>query len=206
MFDFSVIHESVAKKQREGVNSTLATAMRSQTLTSTAVLMAPEPLRTMALEYLDGYNSESGKPETSGDPKALDPVLLICRNPTDTIKVFSWATRSIYGTNVQAPPQKVTKDLGPIAMVDNSFPTRYARNVLRSRGWPVRDVLSRGANSGAVIEWRWLELEAKKDDAPPELKEIYEELLPRVEAFRKPETQLPIKAKSAGGNQQSAHP
>lgn len=207
MFDFSVIHESVAKKQREGVNQTVSQAIRSKTLTSTAILMSPEPLSTMALEYLDALNSESGKPEISGEPKDLEPVLLVCVNPQDSIKIFRWGSKNIYGTNVPAPSTKMIEDKGPIAYVDNSFPTRYARNILRSRGFPIREVRSRGANSGAIVEWKWLMQEANKEDAPDELKLIRDELQPRVaefEAKRNGSAAAPNKTKSAGP--QPAHP
>jgi len=195
MFDFSVVHEPVASRQRVAVKQVVDRALATKSITITDVLMAPEPLRTMALEYLDGCTSESGMPQVSGTPKDIGPVRLVCLSPTDAIKINYWGTKNIYGTTVDAPPMKLTRSLGDIADVPDVYPQREARNILRSRGFPIRNVLSRGANEGYVVEWKWIERRAKEDDAPSEIREIYDQLLARMTA---PSAPTPTKSKSAG--------
>jgi len=196
MFDFSVVHEPVASRQRAAVRQTIDRAIANRSITITDVLMAPEPISTMALEYLDGCSSESGLPQTTGTPKEIGPVRLVCVSPNDEIKIAYWGSRNIYGTTEEAAPMKLTKSLGNVADVADTYPQREARNVLRSRGFPIRNLRSRGANEGSVIEWKWLERRAKEDDAPDEIRAIYDQLLARMTT---PNAAPPAtKSKSAG--------
>ena len=180
MFPESVLQEPVASKQREGAKTAVNTAIRNQTFTLTDVLMAPEPLRTFAFEHLDGLVSPNGISQSSGgDPIDSGSVRLVCVNKQDTIKVSVWGTSNIFGTNIEGPKVKINKNLGNDALVEDKFPTRLARNILRRQGWPARNLTSRGANEGTVVEWRWLERQAQSADAPPELVAIYEEIKAR---------------------------
>ena len=180
MFDFSIIHEPVASKQRAAIEGVLKRAIQTGSFTYTEVFMSPEPLRTMALEYLDGVSSVNGIPQAVGNPVNVGPVRLVCLEANDTIKISRWGSRNIFGTTIEAPQQKISQNLGNDAMVDDMHPERIARNVLRRSGFPIRGVFSRGANQGSVIEWKWLERRAKEEDAPPEITEIYQSILART--------------------------
>lgn len=179
MFPESLISEPVASKQREGAKTAINNAIRAQTFTLTDVLMAPEPLRTFCFEHLDGITPQNGVPASTGEPIELGSVRLVCVNKGDTIKVSTWGTQNIFGTNIEGPRVKINKNLGNDAQVDDRYPARLARNVLRRQGWPARNLTSRGANEGTVVEWRWLARQAELPEAPPELVAIHQEILAR---------------------------
>jgi len=195
MFDFSVIHEPVASTQREAVRQTVLRATKDGSFTYTEVLMAPEPIRTMALEILDGISSQNGIPQSVGNALDVGPVRLICVDPKGVIKIARWGNRNIYGTTIEAAPQKFVESYGNDAVVSDAYPERLARNVLRRDGWPSRNLSSRGANQGSIVELKWIEKRAKEPDAPPEVLEIYNQLLDRITAAQPPSAN---KSKSAG--------
>jgi len=201
MFERAVFQEPVAKRQRAAVVEAVNKAIRNGTCTYTDILMADEPVRTYALEHLDGCTSESGSSSQVSNALLGEPIRLVCLNAKHTIKVSRWGTRRIWGTNEQGPAEKIPMDLGNDALVDDRHPERIARGVLRRNGWPIRNKLSRTANDGSVVEWRWLEREAKEKDAPPEVVEHYRAILERTA----PEAPAKQQTKSAGASA-SAHP
>lgn len=201
MFEFAILQEPVSSKQREAIRQVLDRTIQAGRFCYTDLLMCPEPARTMGLEYLDGVQSANGFPAVAGQPVTIGPIRLICIEKTDTIRVSKWGRKNIYGTLVEAPPQKFLTDLGNDAMVDDAYPERIARNVLRKSGFPIRDVSSRGANSGRVVEWKWLERRANEPDAPSEITELYRSILGRITAPS--EAPQPKTTKTAG---QPAHP
>lgn len=198
MFEFAILQEPVSSKRRDAIRQVIDRRVQAGTFTYTELLMTPEPTRTEALEYLDGVHSQNGFPAVAGTPPVdLGPVRLICLDKEDTIRVSRWGRKNIFGTLVEAPPQKFTADLGNDAMVPDGHPERQARNVLRMRGFPIRDVSSRGANSGRVVEWKWLERQAKQPDAPSEIVDIYKAILERITAPAEAPAHVPTKNKSA---------
>lgn len=201
MFDLAVFQESVASRQRAAVNASVDKAIRTGTFTYTELLMADEPVRTMALEYLDGVTSEGGTSATKGEPIEIEPIRLVCINPNDSIKVSRWTQRRIVGTHIPGPSEKITELLGPDARVDDKLSTRVARGILRRHGWPIRNKNSRGANDGTIVEWKWLEREAKLSDADAKVKEIHADIL-----AREAPAQASIKQTKSAGAQTSAHP
>lgn len=198
MFEFAVLQEPVSSKQRDAIRQVIDRRIQAKTFTYTELLMCPEPARTMGLEYLDGVQSANGFPAVSGQPVNIGPVRLICLDKNDTIKVSRWGRKNIYGTLVEAPPQKFTVDLGNDALVDDSYPDRQARNVLRKGGFPSRDVASRGANSGRIVELKWLEQRAKEPDAPEEILSLHRQILERITAPAEAPPLSAPKSKSAG--------
>lgn len=207
MFELAVINEPVSSRQRAMIRVAVDRAFTTGSFTYTELLMTPEPARTMALEYLDGMQSDNGFPAVSGTPFDTGLVRIICLDKNDTIKVSRWGKKNIYGTTVEAPPQKYLTDLGNDALVPDTYPERAARNVLRQRGFPSRDVASRGTNSGRVVEWKWLERRAKEPDAPSEILDIYKSILERITAPGEAPA-VTAKSKSAGGSdkQLPVHP
>ncbi len=201
MFDLSVFQESVSKRQRDAVNAAVERAISKGTITYTDILMAAEPVQTYALEYLDGVTSESGTSSSKSNPLSFGPVRLVCLNANDSIRVARWGTRRIWGTSEPGPSEKLTTDMGNDAAVDDQYPERLARNVLRARGWPVRNKRSRGSNDGTVVEWKWLEREAKAEGAVAEVVDLYRSILARTA----PEP-APTKQTKSAGAPASAHP
>jgi len=170
-------------------------ALKDLSFTYTEVLMAPEPIRTMALEILDGISSQNGIPQSVGNALDVGPVRLIAIDKNGVIKISRWGNRNIYGTTVEAAPQKFSESFGNDAVVTDAYPERLARNVLRREGWPSRNLSSRGTNQGSIVEWKWIEKRARQPDAPSEVLDIYNDLLERMTASQPAPTN---KSKSTG--------
>lgn len=202
MFDVQTLSEPVATKQKIAVRIAVKKALANGTFTYTDVLMASEPVRTMALEAIDGIESPNGTPQAIGNPEDVGPVRIVCINAKHEIKVSQWGNRNIFGTEVEAPREKISRTLGSDAIVIDAYPERLARNVLRRLGWPIRNLQSRGTNEGSVVEFKWLEREAKKPGSPAEIVAIYEDIMTRQPASEAPAQ--PIKNKTAG--HAPAHP
>jgi hypothetical protein len=186
MFDPSIIQNPAAAKQREAVANAVRSEISSGTFTYTELLSAMEPMRTMALECLDGIVMNGTVPGAGGEVENWggERIRLVHIDPGGTIKHPVMQDVRVPGTN-QVKRQKVMKDFGNIVDMTDVGPTeRLARNVLYQRGWPVKQNKSGGSREGDVIEWRWLEKEAALGDkAAPGVVDMYLALLPRVEAF-----------------------
>ncbi len=192
MFDPSIKNNPAAATQQKLVNATMRTRIGDGTFTYTELLSAEEPMRTMGLMFLDGIVLNGSFPVGGGEIEnwggeriRLVAIETATENGTviKPIKVGVMQDVPRPGTFV-VERKKVMKSFGDIAdMTDNGPNERLARLVLVQRGFPV--LTNRGnSRDGDVVEWRWLEREAAKGDmAAPGIVELYEKLLPRVQAF-----------------------
>lgn len=185
MFDPSITTQSAADAQRKMVGAAVRARIGNGTFTYTELLSAQEPMRTMGLECLDGIVMASGNvPGTGGEIENWDDerIRLVAIDPEKPIKVGVLQDVKVPGT-FRVERKKVMKIFGDVVdMTDRGPHERLARQVLVQRGWPV--LQNRGnSREGDVVEWRWLEREALGTDPAPGVVELYEQLLPRVEAF-----------------------
>ncbi len=192
MFDPSIKNNPAAATQQKLVNATMRTRIGDGTFTYTELLSAEEPMRTMGLMFLDGIVLNGSFPVGGGEIEnwggeriRLVAIETATENGTaiKPIKVGVMQDVPRPGTFV-VERKKVMKSFGDIAdMTDNGPNERLARLVLVQRGFPI--LTNRGnSRDGDVVEWRWLEREAAKAElAAPGIVELYERLLPRVEAY-----------------------
>lgn len=143
-----------------------------------------EPIRTDVQMVIDGHRLNGSSPAVDESMKIpLPSVRLMTIREADTIKVKRVVARRALGTDII----KETREYVPLGN-DVELDHATARDVLATKGYPVRNVRSDGAKVGTVIEVAWLLREVAKDDCHPEVREMYEKLQARIEknATKKP--------------------
>lgn len=182
MFDPSLLNEPSQSKLRDAVRKAVRAAIDGGTFTYTDLQLAQEPLRTIALEYLDGVTVKNGIPTAAGSTienwEGGQKFRLVHIRPGGRITYQVAKDVPIFGTD-KTRRTKGPRDFGPAADVPDTYPDRVARNILFHKGWPMRQAASNGGTDGEVVEWKWLEREANKDEPAPGVRELYEELLAR---------------------------
>jgi hypothetical protein len=180
LFTQAILSEPSANKQRKAVADVVREAINNGSFTYTELLSAQEPMRTYALEFLDGVTVENSTPRPGGQVENWQgqPIKLVHIKPTGVITAPVIQELRIIGTT-DVKPVKATKSFGNVADVGDYYPDRLARMILVQKGWPIRQVASKGAVIGEIVEWRWLEKEAARSDAAPGVKELYDEIRTR---------------------------
>ncbi len=199
MFDLSIKNNPSSVEQQKMVDATVRTRIADKSFTYTELCSALEPMRTMGFQYLDGIKINGSFPIGGGEFESWggERFLLVAIDPSKPLKFGVIQDVPRAGTFL-VERKKVMKDFGDIAYVTDTGPNeRMARNLLVQRGFPI--LANRGnSREGDVVEWRWLEKEAEKGEgAAPGIVELYERLLPRVQAFLA--AQNPTNAGTAGG-------
>ncbi len=136
-----------------------------------------EPIRTDVQMVIDGHAMNGGSPTVDEALKvSLPRVRLMTINEADTIKVKQVVTRRVMGTNILKQTREPVKQGNDVELEH-----AIARDVLATRGFPVRDIRSDGTKKGTVVEVAWLLREVAKEDCYPEIKELYQQLKDRIE-------------------------
>ena len=181
MFDPAIRNQS-ARKRRDAVAAFVDSAIKNGTFTYTDFLLAPEPMRSDVLEFLDGVNVENTIPRADGNKPAQtwdgQPLLLVHVEPEGRIRHFVREHVRIPGTN-EFRVEKRMRDFGNVARVHDMPPERIARMILDQQGWPIVQEVTKGARMGSVVEWRWLEREANSQSPSANTVEHYQEILTR---------------------------
>lgn len=195
------------KERRIRVADFVREALEDGSFTETDILTGPEPLRSFALEWIDGMmvQGESGGMRASQGPNiqliAPEPLLLVHRNPPGTKRrilhkpadgseahMMDVADDEIFWTEIVELPVPGTEKrlrsykrvvVGNFALVPNGYPVRRARNLLHRDGFPMREVRNEGKMTGTIVEWRWLHREATGPAPGYGIREMYEEILAR---------------------------
>lgn len=161
----------------------IAQAERGEFILTEFLCEEKEPIRTDVQMVIDGHAINGASPVVDSALKIPMPdVRLMTIRPGDSIKVKRVVARRAPGTrNIIEKREAV--DLGNDVLLDHAT----ARDVLSTRGYPVRNIRTKGAKQGTVVEVGWLEREvARRDsqgnpDCLPEIREMYETLKPRIE-------------------------
>ena len=186
MFSVGILSLATQGAQREAVKAELSEAIRNATFTYTELLSAKEPLRTMALEILDGVTVNQSIPTYGGGAvETWDnrPFRLVHVDPNGRIKAPIMKDVRIPGAR-STKQEKHWEDLGNIADVFDYPHDRRARYLLRTKGWPVMQTITNGNAVGTIVEWEWLVQEAALGaSARPGCVELYDDVAKRIEAW-----------------------
>ncbi len=166
-----------AKRLRAVRDFITARVVQEDPLFITELLQEQEPDRTMCFMAIDGHVLNGGSP-------MVDPELQIERPP---VRLMHLET----GKPIHVKERKEERVPGTVLMVMNTrqrpigddVTVRHvvARDLLYKHGFPTLDHRTRGGKKGTIVEVAWLEAEARKPDCLPEILELYERLLPRIQ-------------------------
>lgn len=165
-------------RRQDFVRNAVTASVNDGSFTYTDCMSRPEPVRSDAIQALDGVKIVGGKGESVSDVLATDPVLLVHVDPKKSISLSMWDDVRKPGTD-QTSKQKVNKDFGNAAFVPDTYPSRLARLCLHLHGYPIRQAKEGSSAVGTVVEWRWLDREVKAGRAQPEDEALHEEMLTR---------------------------
>lgn len=205
MFDLGLLANPSANAQRDAVGLVVQQRIDDGTFNYTELLCAQEPMRTFALEYLDAVKvqgtvaqyMQGAHQDWNGqrvrlvcvnehllDARNGAPVLDASGNPvSDQIRYPVQKRFRVPGTS-QVKTEKIMENFGSIADVLDSPGERLARMILVQHGWPIRQHVTKGGQEGRIVEWRWLEREARLgENAAMGVVELYQRLKPRVDAY-----------------------
>lgn len=185
MFDRQII-EMPGARRRNAVKVRMLQLAEKRELYLTDVLLVEEPLRTEALEVLDGVGrlgshipAPTGQTLIQQFPERLANIRLLTLDPGGVMTLPAWEERLIPGTD-QIQRRKTTQRYG----ADATLPHQIARRLLVLEGWPIRDKHSKGNSTGTVVEWEWLAQRVTRPDADDGLLEVYERLRARGEGVK----------------------
>ncbi len=166
-------------QRREAVRSAVFSAVQKDEFTYTDILGAPEPVRSDAMEALDGTHVENNRPQNSVKTAVTwdgKPIRLVHVDPKGIITAYDTQPFEVPGTD-RVEMRQVVRSLGNFADVQDQLPDRLARMILRDKCWPVQQLT--GNSNGTVVEWRWLEKKALSANPGFGVRELYEEILKR---------------------------
>lgn len=188
MFGPQIREQPTDDKRRNEIRALLIGEIRSGRFFLTPILMEDEPFRTLGLEVLDGVVVESGRPQYGAAP-----ALAADLPPTRLITIMHQAGAPAYDPKGLITVRRVRQEVVPGTSItravkfdephghDATLTHKDARAVLVARGWPIRDHKSRGNVLGTVVEWAWLQAEAKLPTATIELRALCDNIRQAIE-------------------------
>jgi hypothetical protein len=168
-----------ADKRRADVKEQVRKELADGTFTITDTLLIDEPYRSDVWEACDGIVVTGtqclGMVE---EPLTSGTVKLVHIDPKGKIESLVKKSTRIPGT-IKEVTSKVKKSFGNFADVPDNAPSRVARNILYRECWPARQSRPGAKEAGTVVEWKWLEREAKAPGALEDYVELYNEIKTR---------------------------
>ncbi len=178
MFSEAVTKIVSAEKRRAALREAVAgMAQKGEFKLTEFLCEEKEPVRTDVQMVIDGHRLNGSSPTVDESMKIpLPTVRLMTIRPADNIKVKRVVARRVMGTDIIKETREYV-DLGNDVELDH----QTARDVLATRGFPVRQVRTNGSKIGTVVEVDWILREVARDDCHPEVKELYQQLQSRIE-------------------------
>lgn len=172
-----------AERRYDAIAGEIQARVAQGTFYITEVLQEPHPFQSDALMFLEGSKREGSFIRPHGAPISMPPVRLVCiSNQADPANGVTGDIRykeTVRERKIGTADQYQAVQKWRIAGTDVSLPFQVALQVLHRHGFPHKCKGSvRG--KGNVVEWAWLENEAKRADCLPEVKQIYDELTARL--------------------------
>jgi hypothetical protein len=178
MFSHETLTASTNQARLEGVRAELRALAMNGELFITDLLMQVEPFKTLGCASIDGHVFNGGAPSVDESMKIPVPEVRLLSFGDRPMTYKRPITRRIPGTNQFYPQEWEIVNVGD----DATLPHAIARNIMFKHGFPNRNARRRSGErlQGTVVEVAWLEREAAKADCLPEIKELYQRLLPRI--------------------------